>query len=252
MDEEPKKWITTKNDVHVPIEEGETTIEVNSTLDNRKMASEKKKIAVCPAFTSDLVLGKRISVVKDATYELNINFGEGECSKDIYYESSNDEIMTVSSEGEIKGIKAGSAILTVRKGTRMFSVPVYVTNEFVIIHDGARPLIKPGVISQIMDSVIHNRAVSVMTKTTDTIKEVDENGRIIKTIDRSKLYNTQTPQAFKTELIKNAHEKLHNKHFTDDASMLEYLDIPVYVVIGSYTNIKITTKSDLDFAKLYI
>ena len=115
----------------IPIEEGETTIEVNSTLDNRKMASEKKKIAVCPAFTSDLVLGKRISVVKDATYELNINFGEGECSKDIYYESSNDEIMTVSSEGEIKGIKAGSAILTVRKGTRMFSVPVYVTNEFV-------------------------------------------------------------------------------------------------------------------------
>ena len=159
----------------------------------------------------------------------------------------SDELKRLFTNPAIKIIQGGDS-----RQKSVYNALKYVTNEFVIIHDGARPLIKPGVISQIMDSVIHNRAVSVMTKTTDTIKEVDENGRIIKTIDRSKLYNTQTPQAFKTELIKNAHEKLQNKHFTDDASMLEYLDIPVYVVIGSYTNIKITTKSDLDFAKLYI
>lgn len=159
----------------------------------------------------------------------------------------SDELKHLFTNPAIKIIQGGDS-----RQKSVYNALKYVTNEFVIIHDGARPLIKPGVISQIMDSVIHNRAVSVMTKTTDTIKEVDENGRIIKTIDRSKLYNTQTPQAFKTELIKNAHEKLQNKHFTDDASMLEYLDIPVYVVIGSYTNIKITTKSDLDFAKLYI
>ena len=128
----------------------------------------------------------------------------------------------------------------------------FVTNPYVIIHDGARPLIKSGTISQIMDSVVLNKAVSLMTKTTDTIKEVDETGKIIKTIDRSKLYNTQTPQAFETNLIKNAHEKLKDGNFTDDSSMLEALNIPVYIAIGSYTNIKITTKSDLDFAKLYI
>lgn len=127
-----------------------------------------------------------------------------------------------------------------------------VSNEYVIIHDGARPLIQNGVISQTMDLVSLKNAVSVMTKTTDTIKEVDEFGRIIKTIDRAKLYNTQTPQAFKTELIKNVHEKLKEGNFTDDASMLEFENIPVYIIIGSYTNIKITTKSDLDFAKLYI
>jgi len=128
----------------------------------------------------------------------------------------------------------------------------YITNDYVIIHDGARPLIKEPTILQVMDMVQTHNAVSVMTKTTDTIKEVDENGKIIKTIDRSKLYNTQTPQAFSTELILSAHEQLKNKQFTDDASMLEELDIPVFIVIGSYTNIKITTKSDLDFAKLYI
>lgn len=150
-------------------------------------------------------------------------------------------------ENRVKVIQGGDS-----RQKSVYNALKYITNDYVIIHDGARPLIKSGVISQVMDAVMHSKAVSVMTKTTDTIKEVDENGKIIKTIDRSKLYNTQTPQAFKTDLIKNAHEKLQHKHFTDDASMLEYLDIPVYIVIGSYTNIKITTKSDLDFAKLYI
>jgi len=128
----------------------------------------------------------------------------------------------------------------------------FVSNDYVIIHDGARPLIKKAIISSVMDSVIEHSAVSVMTKTTDTIKEVDGNGRIIQTIDRTKLYNTQTPQAFETKIIKTAHRELQNDNFTDDSSMLEKLGIPVNVVIGSYTNIKITTKSDLDFAKLYI
>lgn len=127
-----------------------------------------------------------------------------------------------------------------------------VNNDYVIIHDGARPLISEGVISQVLESVIENNAVSVMTKTTDTIKEVDENGKIIRTIDRSKLYNTQTPQAFETKIIKTAHRELLDKNFTDDSSMLESLGIPVSIVIGSYNNIKITTKTDLDFAKLYI
>ena len=55
----------------------------------------------------------------------------------------------------------------------------FVTNDYVIIHDGARPLIKESTIAHVMDSVIEHSAVSVMTKTTDTIKEVDENGKIL-------------------------------------------------------------------------
>ena len=127
-----------------------------------------------------------------------------------------------------------------------------VSEEYVLIHDGARPLVTEKIIKNIISLVQKRDAVSVMTKTTDTIKEVDENGRIIKTIDRSKLYNTQTPQAFKTELIRKAHNKLKDGNYTDDASMLETLEIPVYIAEGSYTNIKITSKSDLDFAKIYI
>ena len=127
-----------------------------------------------------------------------------------------------------------------------------VKNEYVLIHDGARPLIRKDTIAYGLEAVVDKNAVTVMTKTTDTIKEVDTDGRIIRTIDRSKLYNTQTPQAFRTDIIKQAHEKLKDGNFTDDCSMLEELNIPVYIVNGSYTNIKITIKSDLDFAKLYI
>lgn len=127
-----------------------------------------------------------------------------------------------------------------------------VKNEYVLIHDGARPLIRKDTIAYVLEAVVDKNAVTVMTKTTDTIKEVDIDGRIIRTIDRSKLYNTQTPQAFRTDIIKQAHEKLKDGNFTDDCSMLEELNIPVYIVNGSYTNIKITIKSDLDFAKLYI
>lgn len=127
-----------------------------------------------------------------------------------------------------------------------------VKNDYVLIHDGARPLIRKDTIAYVLEAVLDKDAVTVMTKTTDTIKEVDSTGRIIRTIDRSKLYNTQTPQAFKTSIIKDAHEKLKDGNFTDDCSMLEELKIPVYIVNGSYTNIKITIKSDLDFAKLYI
>ena len=127
-----------------------------------------------------------------------------------------------------------------------------VKNDYVLIHDGARPLIRKDTIAYVLEAVLDKDAVTVMTKTTDTIKEVDSTGRIIRTIDRSKLYNTQTPQAFKSSIIKDAHEQLKDGNFTDDCSMLEELNIPVYIVNGSYTNIKITIKSDLDFAKLYI
>lgn len=159
----------------------------------------------------------------------------------------NDLEKLFKNNAKIKLIEGGS--------TRQDSVKKAlqeVKNDYVIIHDGARPLITKDIIQNVINGVVEHDAVSVMTKTTDTIKEVDETGKIVRTIDRSKLYNTQTPQAFKTDLIKSAHEKLKNGTYTDDSSMLEELNIPVYIVNGSPKNIKITSKSDLDFAKIYI
>lgn len=126
------------------------------------------------------------------------------------------------------------------------------TCNYVLIHDGARPMITPDVIRKAMDMVKEKKALTVAAKTIDTIKQVDENLKIIKTIDRSNLFNTQTPQAFDYNLIKNAHEKLYGQNFTDDAGMVESLGIAVYVLEGDYKNIKITTQNDIDVANVYL
>lgn len=123
--------------------------------------------------------------------------------------------------------------------------------DYVLIHDAARPMITTDLINTAIDEVVFKNALTVATKTIDTIKEVVD-GKIVKTIDRSKLYNTQTPQAFKYNLIKEAHEKLSGQNFTDDAGMLEALGQTVYILNGSYKNIKITTQNDIDIAKVYL
>lgn len=123
--------------------------------------------------------------------------------------------------------------------------------DYILIHDGARPMITIDVINSAIEMVKDKKALTVATKTIDTIKEVID-GKIIRTIDRSKLYNTQTPQAFEYNLIKKAHEKLKGQNFTDDAGMLEELGYDVYILNGSYKNIKITTQNDIDIAKTYL
>ena len=125
-------------------------------------------------------------------------------------------------------------------------------SDFVLIHDGARPMIDVETIKKTMQEVQTKKALTVATKTVDTIKQVDENLKITKTIERSSLYNTQTPQVFEYDLIKDAHEKLKDKDFTDDAGMLEYLGENVYIVEGDYKNIKITTQNDIDIAEIYL
>ncbi|MBQ8459988.1 2-C-methyl-D-erythritol 4-phosphate cytidylyltransferase [bacterium] len=166
--------------------------------------------------------------------------------------SANESIINILTDyfkdfDKIKIIKGGK--------TRQESVynGLQIANcDYVLIHDGARPILTKEIIKNVKTSVQEKKAVSVMTKTIDTIKEVSPDGKIIKTLDRSKLYNTQTPQAFEFNLIKTVHEKLSGQNFTDDAGMVEALGYDVYIVDGDYRNIKITTKSDIDIAKNYL
>lgn len=124
--------------------------------------------------------------------------------------------------------------------------------DYVLIHDGARPMISQAIIQNAIETVKLKKALTVMTKTIDTIKEVDETGKILRTIDRTRLYNTQTPQAFEYNLIKEVHEKLKGQNFTDDAGMAEHLGIDVYMIDGDYKNIKITTPNDIAIAREYL
>ena len=117
--------------------------------------------------------------------------------------------------------------------------------DFILIHDGARPLIKKETIVKAIDKALNKKAVIVAVKTIDTIKIVDTNLKIIETPNRDNLWNVQTPQIFEYKLISNAHLKLKGQNYSDDAGMLEVLGHDVYIVEGEYSNFKITTEEDL-------
>ena len=122
-----------------------------------------------------------------------------------------------------------------------------VKEDYVLIHDGARPYLKKENIDDILECLNKNDACLLVVPVKDTIK-VCIDGNIVKTLPREQLVQAQTPQAFKTELIKRCYQKGKDKNYiaTDDASLVEYFEnIEVKAVLGSYSNIKITTLDDL-------
>ncbi|BBF44355.1 2-C-methyl-D-erythritol 4-phosphate cytidylyltransferase [Lachnospiraceae bacterium KM106-2] len=127
--------------------------------------------------------------------------------------------------------------------------------DYVLIHDGARPCIKPEVINKSIDCVKEDKAVVVAVPVKDTIKVVKE-GVIDHTPNRSLLWSVQTPQCFEFGLIKNAYDLLKetpNKLITDDAMVLEEMTgRKASVLMGDYTNIKVTTPEDIEIAKMFI
>ncbi|MDD3150279.1 MAG: 2-C-methyl-D-erythritol 4-phosphate cytidylyltransferase [Candidatus Gastranaerophilales bacterium] len=120
--------------------------------------------------------------------------------------------------------------------------------DIVAIHDGARPLIDISTIKDCIDNAINKGASIVAVPTKDTIKRVDKNLKITETINRSELWNIQTPQVFRYKEILAAHKKFIDKNKTDDAALAEDAGIKVYITKGSYKNIKITTKEDMQLA----
>ena len=119
--------------------------------------------------------------------------------------------------------------------------------EMVVIHDGVRPFVTGEMIEESVRSAIRFQAVVVATPVKDTIKTVDAGGSIRETLDRNSLWQVQTPQTFRTKIIREALRKAAEDRFlgTDDASLVERMGINVHVVQGSYANIKITTPEDL-------
>ncbi|WP_073049098.1 2-C-methyl-D-erythritol 4-phosphate cytidylyltransferase [Dethiosulfatibacter aminovorans] len=122
--------------------------------------------------------------------------------------------------------------------------------DFVLIHDGVRPFINRYVIREAIKQTVAGKSVVVCSKTVDTIK-VAEKGRIIKTLDRSVLWNAETPQCFKYGLIlEKVKEAMDlDEQFTDEASILEYFGMDVHIVENSHPNIKITMPKDLVYGE---
>lgn len=116
-------------------------------------------------------------------------------------------------------------------------------SDIVIIHDGARPLIKQEYINNCIKEMEHYEGATIAVKSKDTIKISDDNGIVISTTERKNTWIVQTPQCFKREILLNAHEKFKsNETITDDCMLLELLGKQVKLIEGDYTNIKVTTR----------
>ncbi len=122
--------------------------------------------------------------------------------------------------------------------------------EIVLVHDGARPLIDNSIISAAIDSAARHGAAVPVVEVKDTIKEVS-NGLITNTPLRSSLRAVQTPQSFRRDVLLRAFEAAIKSDFTgtDEASLVERLNLPVSLFPGSYENIKITTPEDMLIAQ---
>ncbi|WP_299406582.1 2-C-methyl-D-erythritol 4-phosphate cytidylyltransferase [Acaryochloris sp. IP29b_bin.148] len=126
--------------------------------------------------------------------------------------------------------------------------------EQVLIHDGARCLATPGLLDRCADALNHYQGFVAAIPVKDTIKVVDANRQIQDTPDRSQLWAAQTPQGFHVTLLKDCHDKGRQQGWevTDDAALFEKVGLPVHIVLGEETNLKVTTPEDLAIAELIL
>ena len=120
--------------------------------------------------------------------------------------------------------------------------------DIVLIHDGARPFVSEKTINTCIEEVKEHKAIVVGVPVKDTIKVIDDSNNIVDTPNRSVLWAVQTPQTFDYNILLGAYENAFESGFygTDDAMLVERIGHKVKMVEGSYNNIKITTKEDLN------
>jgi 2-C-methyl-D-erythritol 4-phosphate cytidylyltransferase / 2-C-methyl-D-erythritol 2,4-cyclodiphosphate synthase len=123
--------------------------------------------------------------------------------------------------------------------------------DVVVIHDGVRPFVTQDLIKRVVEAAKTEGAATAGVKAKDTVKETKINNMVAATIPRRNVWLTQTPQAFKFELLKEAYKLAYDEKFygTDDASLVERIGKKVKMIEGSYENIKITTSEDLIVAE---
>jgi len=127
-------------------------------------------------------------------------------------------------------------------------------SEYVLIHDGARPLLSPELVEKMLSELVGKDAVVLAVPVSDTVKQIDERCVVSKTVERKDLWAAQTPQGFRVSLIREAHEKAIKEGIsaTDDAVLVERTGKDVNILMGSYENMKITTPLDLVVAECII
>lgn len=118
----------------------------------------------------------------------------------------------------------------------------------IAVHDGVRPLVDIATIDRCFSKAEKTGTAIPVIDLVDTIREITENRNA--TLERKSYKLVQTPQVFKSEILISSYDKADNKHFTDDASVVEAAGYPIHLVEGNRMNIKITNPLDLKIAEL--
>ncbi len=126
--------------------------------------------------------------------------------------------------------------------------------DIVLVHDAARPLVSRKVVNAVIAAAARNHAAVVGVRVKDTIKLEGKKGFYEQTLDRNRLWAVQTPQGFTFDLLMKAHNTARRAKYlgTDESSLVERLGIPVRIVEGDASNIKITTRQDLRLAEMWL
>lgn len=193
----------------------------------------------------------------------------------IYYslkafeESDIDEIILVVGEGEkeyceqeiINRYQFKKVMQIVSGGSERYhsvynGLQVVQNAEYVFIHDGARPFLSKQLIEDLFETVRETKACIAGMPVKDTIKLINQKKQVEKSLDRSKVWQIQTPQVFEYQLVKQAYDKLFEQKIsdvTDDAMVVERMTgHAVTLVKASYKNIKITTPEDLEIGECFL
>ncbi len=182
-----------------------------------------------------------------------LQFCKAETVSEIIIAAQNEDILTVNDLVRDFGISKVRAVVP-GGSTRQESVScglARVTGEITLVHDGARPFVSVEAINSAVYAADKYGAAALGVPLKDTAKLVSADNTIISTPERSSLRLVQTPQAFRTGLIQRAYSHAAETGFagTDDCSVAEHYGIPVKIIDGEYTNIKITTPEDIPVAE---
>lgn len=126
-----------------------------------------------------------------------------------------------------------------------------IDNGIVAVQDGARPFASKELISRCFDKAKDEQAVIPVIDSTDSLREMIDSKKS-RIVDRWKIKLVQTPQVFKTDILKKAYKTEYKDTFTDDASVVEAMGINIALVEGETTNIKVTTPLDLKIGELIL
>jgi 2-C-methyl-D-erythritol 4-phosphate cytidylyltransferase len=154
-------------------------------------------------------------------------------------------------ESLLNGVK----ILTINGGVERYhsvknALSMINDDGIVCIHDAARPLLtKELILNCLQECAMHNTAVPATT-VQESLRFVSQHTNIA--VNRNEYRLIQTPQCFKSSIIKQAYQQEYNPNFTDDASVVEAAGFKIHLTEGERTNIKITTQQDIEFAACLI